>query len=285
MRRLFVQAKLDCRHKILFWATAILFLALPARAELLPIKIYLSTDGLAYDKIYNVYQDSRGFIWFMTANGASRFDGYKFVNYMMLEDGLENSLVTDMVEDANGVYWFSSSANKVYRFDQRAKAENKSQLMRENFKAIQVADTPGTNAVYAMFRTGKNEILAGTNAGLFRLVSEENRFEPVELNLPAAKSLYALAIAEDADGSLWVGHQFGLSRRLPSGAIVNYEVMPQPDGADRIRSVAVDRQNRVWMITEVGRKLLVFNPEPAGTINAADSSKRKLRAGRKPRRR
>ncbi|HEX8564503.1 MAG TPA: triple tyrosine motif-containing protein [Pyrinomonadaceae bacterium] len=277
MRRLFAQTTLDFRFKILFWAMAILFLVLPARAELLPIKTYLSTDGLAYDKIYNVYQDSRGFIWFMTANGVSRFDGYKFANYMLLEDGLENSLVTDMVEDANGVYWFSSSANKVYRFDPRAKAENKSQLMRENFQTIKVADAPGTNAIYTMFRTGKNEILAGTTTGLFRLLPEENRFEPIELNLPASKSLYALAIAEDADGSLWIGHQFGLSRRLPSGAIVNYEVMPQPDGTDRIRSVTVDRQNRVWMITEVGRKLLVLNPEPAGTINAADSSKRKLR--------
>jgi hypothetical protein len=76
----------------------------------------------------------------MTANGVSRFDGYKFANYMLLEDGVENSLVTNMVEDANGVCGFSSSANKVYRFDQCAKAENKSQLMRENFKAFQVAD-------------------------------------------------------------------------------------------------------------------------------------------------
>ena len=45
MRRLFGQARFDFRLKILFWAMAILFLVLPARAELLPIKTYLSTNG------------------------------------------------------------------------------------------------------------------------------------------------------------------------------------------------------------------------------------------------
>ena len=45
MRRLSAQAKFDCRLKILFWATAILFLVLPALAELLAIKTYLSTNG------------------------------------------------------------------------------------------------------------------------------------------------------------------------------------------------------------------------------------------------
>ena len=259
-----------------FSASLLVFFS-AARAELLPIKTFLSTDGLVYDKVYTTYQDSRGFVWFMTANGISRFDGYNFVSYALLESGLENSLITDMVEDASGIYWFSASANRIYRFDPRSKAENSTQLVRENFQEIRIEGVPDSTAVYNLFRTSRNEILAGTTAGLFRLVPETNRFERVELKTPDTKSLYAIAIAEDADGSLWVGHQFGLSRRLPSGAIVNYAVLPQPNGADRVRSVAVDRQNRVWIVTEAGRKLLVFNPEPVGTINAADTSKRALR--------
>src|SRR5215203_4815237 len=103
-----------------FWAGFfLLFSAQIFRAELLPIKTYFSTDGLIYDKIYRIYQDSRGFVWFSTPAGISRFDGYQFLSYG-LENGLaENSMITDSVEDENGVYWFSTSASGVYRFDPR----------------------------------------------------------------------------------------------------------------------------------------------------------------------
>ena len=51
------------------------------RAERLPIKTYTTTDGLPRDHINRIVQDSRGFLWFCTSEGLSRFDGYKFTNY------------------------------------------------------------------------------------------------------------------------------------------------------------------------------------------------------------
>src|SRR5262249_2600237 len=44
-----------------------------SQAEQLPIKIYTTADRLV--------QDSHGYLWFCTAEGLSRFDGYKFTNY------------------------------------------------------------------------------------------------------------------------------------------------------------------------------------------------------------
>ncbi|HEY0049457.1 MAG TPA: two-component regulator propeller domain-containing protein [Pyrinomonadaceae bacterium] len=80
-----------------------------ARAEQLSVKTYTSADGLLYEGIYRLYQDSRGFIWFATPIDISRFDGYRFTNYGM-EDGLFNTLINDFVEDDNGVYWLGSSS-------------------------------------------------------------------------------------------------------------------------------------------------------------------------------
>jgi ligand-binding sensor domain-containing protein len=39
----------------------------------------------------------------------------------------------------------------------------------------------------------------------------------------------------------------------------------------------VDTNNRVWILTEGERKVIVSNPEPAGVVNTADNTKRKLR--------
>jgi ligand-binding sensor domain-containing protein/two-component sensor histidine kinase len=280
MRRLFAQAKLDYRLKILFWATAILFLVLPSRAEVLPIKNYLSTDGLVYDKVYGIYQDSRGFVWFTSPIGISRFDGYKFVSYSF-EDGLDDPMIYDVVEDNDGVYWFGSLSKGVYRFDPRVSDRNGNQpeTKAAKFQPVKVSDSPKNNPVTKLYKTRKGEIYAGTYEGLFLLDTKANKFSRIELNVQILpdKPFQAGTIAEDAEGSLWIGHQQGLSRLMPNGAVINYEVQPQADGTDRVRWLTVDADNRVWILTEAGRKVIVFNPEPAGVINVSDNSKRKLR--------
>ena len=40
-----------------------------------------ATDGLANNSIRHIYQDSKGFIWFSTLNGLSRYDGNSFVTF------------------------------------------------------------------------------------------------------------------------------------------------------------------------------------------------------------
>lgn len=57
-----------------------------ARAEQLPLKYYTTADGLPYDTIARLKQDSRGLIWVCTANGLGRFDGSRFVTYRDLGD-------------------------------------------------------------------------------------------------------------------------------------------------------------------------------------------------------
>ena len=61
----------------------LLTLLLPpaARAERLPLKPYTTADGLADNDINKIVRDSRGFLWFCTAEGLSRFDGYSFTNF------------------------------------------------------------------------------------------------------------------------------------------------------------------------------------------------------------
>jgi ligand-binding sensor domain-containing protein len=65
--------------------------------------------------------------------------------------------------------------------------------------------------VTKLCKTRKGEIYAGTNSGLFLLDTKEKKFSPVELNVPVSpdKPLNVVTIAEDDDGSLWIGHQMG----------------------------------------------------------------------------
>lgn len=47
------------------------------------VKDYSVADGLSHQHVYQTFQDSRGIIWFVTANGLNAFDGTHF--YLALE--------------------------------------------------------------------------------------------------------------------------------------------------------------------------------------------------------
>src|SRR5258708_35712 len=75
-------------------------------AERLPIRVYTTADGLARDRIVRIVPDSRGYVWFCTTEGVSRFDGYGFVNYGT-EQGLPGRIVNDFLEARDGTYWIA----------------------------------------------------------------------------------------------------------------------------------------------------------------------------------
>src|SRR5882724_5151249 len=75
-----------------------------AAAEHLPIKTYTTADGLAQNSVNRIVRDSRGFLWFCTDEGLSRFDGYAFTNYTTA-NGLSHPVVKDLLETRSGIYW------------------------------------------------------------------------------------------------------------------------------------------------------------------------------------
>src|SRR5207253_8873961 len=76
-------------------------------AERLPLKAYTTADGLPNNEINKIVRDSRGFLWFCTAEGLSRFDGYTFTNFGT-EQGPPHGNVTDFLETRNGEYWIAT---------------------------------------------------------------------------------------------------------------------------------------------------------------------------------
>ena len=77
------------------------------QAERVPFHTYNAADGLAHDRIRCILADSRGFLWFCTADGLSRFDGSRFINYGP-EQGLPHPAVEEIVEAGPGVYWVAT---------------------------------------------------------------------------------------------------------------------------------------------------------------------------------
>ena len=83
--------------KLIFVAALLIFGSKQVFSQDYPFIKYTPKDGLISNRIHNFYQDTKGRIYFMTANGLSVYDGARFLNYSV-EDGLANPIVNDILE-------------------------------------------------------------------------------------------------------------------------------------------------------------------------------------------
>lgn len=100
---------------------------------------YSAADGLPSNTVYHVFQDSRGFIWFATNNGVSRFDGQHFENFD-IDNGLVDNVVFDIYEDYKGRIWFVPfSCQLCYYVDGRIEAYQHNEKIKSR---VNSADGP-----------------------------------------------------------------------------------------------------------------------------------------------
>src|SRR5664280_41722 len=63
-----------------------------------------SEDGLAQSYVYSITQDMHGYLWVGTGNGISRYNGFKFENYLNSDSSADN-VITCSIDDGECL-WF-----------------------------------------------------------------------------------------------------------------------------------------------------------------------------------
>lgn len=193
------------------------------RAEQLPVKTYTTADGLARDVVSDILQDSRGYLWFATGDGLSRFDGYEFKTYGVAE-GLSYPFINDLLETRDGTLWLATNGGGVCRFNPSAAAQESAQTVqtddhgninkeRQNQRLIpyKVENDLVTNRVNRLYEDSAGRLWAGTDDGLFRLEDDGGQkvFRRVEIDFGAAAKTAVYTFLEDREGSLWIGASSG----------------------------------------------------------------------------
>jgi len=109
-------AHLVSLFSIRFWLIICLFLPLWSWAQSPHFRHYTTNDGLASSQVYQILQDSKGFLWFATDRGVSRYDGYTFERFDS-GDGLVGNVIFRMTEDHLGRVWFCDFNRRLSYFD------------------------------------------------------------------------------------------------------------------------------------------------------------------------
>jgi ligand-binding sensor domain-containing protein len=104
----------------------ILLLLLPftgfAQSDIVHFENIGREDGLAQSTITGILQDSEGFMWFGTAEGLHRYDGYDFKIFKHdLRDttSLANNYITAIYDDNNDHIWVGMNTGQLDLFDKK----------------------------------------------------------------------------------------------------------------------------------------------------------------------
>jgi signal transduction histidine kinase/ligand-binding sensor domain-containing protein len=249
------------------WVVSFILLAVSAQAERLPIKTYTVADGLLRDNVKKIKQDSRGFLWFCTADGISRFDGYAFTNFTT-SSGLPDRHVNDFLETNAGIIYVATDGG-LAKLNPKGLADS-----RENplFTVI-LPDDEKARSFQVLFEDQAGSVWAGTGAGLYK-INARSELEAFALDRsPAGNDAVSInAIIKDRRGALWVGGEDSkLFRVLPDGEVERFGAENGlPDA--HISTLLEDKNGRIWagLSPHYGAGLFLLVGEPRKDQNIVE---------------
>ncbi len=165
-------------------------------------------DGLSENTVFCILQDSKGYMWFGTKDGLSRFDGKNFRIFRNSEDNpvsLGNNFVRAMLE-VNEDCLFIGTDVGLYYMD----------VVHEAFYFVESKTADGTSmltAVSSLYKDQEDCLWIGTMAqGVFKynlITKELQKVLSSEFDLAghAVWSIYG-----DKSGTIWLGSRLGLLR-------------------------------------------------------------------------
>jgi methyl-accepting chemotaxis protein/ligand-binding sensor domain-containing protein len=221
-------------------------------AQAIQFRAVGTSHGLSSTVISDILQDSRGFMWFGTANGVHRYDGYRSTVYRRQRNSpgsLLNAEITALYEDRAGDVWVATR-NGVGRYDRRTDAF-------VGYLAETAAPGGVSRPVASLLEDSHGNFWIGAG-GLYRL----DRTTGMETHFAGRGDLdltgrWIQVLIEDSRQRVWIGtHDAGLYELDPrTGEIRAFRHQPGDPftlPGDDIRAVAEDAAGRLWVGTYNG---------------------------------
>lgn len=250
----------------------LLFAVCVARAERLPVRVYTTADGLSSSAVNWVTHDSRGFLWFGTRDGLSRFDGQKFTTYRVGRDASPS--ITQIIERRGGDYMAVTQSGDLYRFDSQTPASAAADAEGDEALTLH-AELLAENLPGLLYEAHSGRLwMAGGPSGLFWLDESGGgvKLVPVDLHLAGAAEGSVPTVSrviEARDGSLWMSTGSGLVRRAPDGRVALHRISSASPMNAYLTGLCEDAGGHIWVGSRRG--LYVLKPRPLSDPLAFDA--------------
>lgn len=222
------------QKKIFFLAC--FFVCASCRAQQYPFVHYTPKDGLISNQVKNIYQDSKGRLYFSTFHGLSVYDGARFSNYTT-NNGLANDIVNCVMEMDDDSVWVITNMTKI------------NCLVNGKIKTVALKDQINP-IINSLSRDDKGSLYAATDQGLHFF--EDGRFVKLPFNDTKGKDVNAFI------KNLYQAGDYMLVQRDPtlvndqkySLYLYNTATKKITDEMEKVFSVGISPDGDIWVSTE-----------------------------------
>ncbi len=207
-------------------------------------------QGLSAGVVTCILQDNDGFMWFGTSDGLNRFDGNRFKVFTTIpgdSTSLSTYYIQALFKDSKGRVWVGTTGG-LNRYDPRT-----GRFVRHALNLPELSDKP--LSVMALHEDREHNLWVGTE-GLIKIsFTESESTTTIRKTAFFGTQGLVVAIQEDTSGMLWLGtFSDGLLQFDPATGIIKNRYRHSRDpfsiASDQIRSIHIDRQQRMWIGTE-----------------------------------
>lgn len=198
---------------------------------------FTTSEGLSYNTVFDIAQDSNGFIWAATGEGLNRYDSYGFKVYYSGKTATslpENEIHSLLVTRKGNLFVGTINGLCLFRPEQ------------DNFQQIQFEEQ-SLGYIHDIFESSKGQIMAATATGVYYITEEGT----VKERLPLENGMFQ--IQEDAQGNFWSFKRQRLFNFNAKGDILKtYYVRPDraPESIpSAISCIKIDSRNQLWIGT------------------------------------
>lgn len=234
-------------------------------------------EGLSQSSILSILQDKEGFMWFGTANGLNKFDGYNFKVY--INDPYNSASISDneisaIYEDAEGYIWIGTIKGILNKFNRENESFERYYLqydkdfisnLKESYISYPVSFVRNDdNSITSISEDKNGNLWIGTwGSGLFRFNKETGYSEHLynEPNNPGSLSYNRVTkILTDKYDVLWVGTYGGglnkitIDENKSSYGIVHFKKNKSiySLSCNDVISIFEDSEENIWIGTYKG---------------------------------
>ena len=214
--------------------------------ETVRFRSFGQNSGLPQASVSKMVQDRAGFMWFGTQAGLSRFDGYRFQNYVRGPEGLADNYVIGIALDGLDQLWISTQSPILTVLD----------LATERFTQLPITTNgsafSGDDIVTAMLVVNADQLLLSTRRSGAILIDTKTR-QFLNTKLPVGGSVRALRQLASGDIAWFIDGNIILTDRDFS----NQRVFANTGAANAL-DIESDLRGGYWLAT-IDKGLLNFD--------------------------
>lgn len=194
-------------------------------------------NNIPTERINDIYQDEEGYVWIVTDNGITRYDGYSAEEFISLNNTDESyiSLLHSIIEDKNGIFYIGTEKGLI-QFDKYTGEANV--LKNELVNDINVS---------SMVKDRQGRIWIGSDKGLMMKHADRDEFIRLNLKIDDKELSDITSLMLDDKDNLWITIWYrGLLRYDLNNSTCHHYKEKE---LERAYTLFQDSRNDIWVGT------------------------------------